>query len=355
MADLPANLCAFIDEPPRSLTVLLIDQSAEDREAIGAAVTGHFGKGRIRTACRVSEALADGLEDVDLIIAGTDLPDLPGIGVLEEIFLLRPDLPVLLTAPANDPQLAVKAIRCGAYDFLVKSPGFLEIIPVAIEKNLVLHRIKQENARLQVQLTSTLAQLRAKNGQLQNLVKELETIAATDALTALPNRRAFASALDQRFAHSLRNDTDLSLITIDLDGFKQLNDTAGHPAGDRMLMLVGRVLRANCRASDIPGRIGGDEFVVLLPETDLDEARSVAGRIKADFEDAAAALCASMDYAGTTSMSLGLVSRAGVRVVCPETFFNLADRALYRAKELGRSRLVIHQDRPLQDVVMPMD
>lgn len=355
MAEVPANLSAFIDEPPRSLTVLLIDQSVEDREAMAKAVSDHFSSSQVRTSCRVSEALADGLEDVDLILAGTDLPDLPGIDVLEEIFLLRPDLPVLLTAPENDPQLAVKAIRCGAYDFLVKSPGYLEIVPVAIEKNLVLHRIKQENARLQVQLTSTLAQLRAKNGQLQILVKELETIAATDALTGLPNRRAFASALDQRFAHSLRSDSDLSLITIDLDGFKQLNDSAGHPAGDRILMLVGRVLRANCRASDVPGRIGGDEFVVLLPDTDLAEARAVAQRIREDFETAAAALCASMDYAGTTSMSLGLVNRAGVRVVCPETFFNLADRALYRAKEQGRSRLVIHQDGPSQNTAKHAD
>jgi diguanylate cyclase (GGDEF)-like protein len=267
---------------------------------------------------------------------------MPGIGILEEIFLLRPDLPVLLTAPENDPKQAAVAIRSGAYDYLVKSPGFLEIIPIAIEKNLALHRIKQENARLQVQLTSTLAQLRAKNSQLQNVVKELETIAATDALTGLPNRRAFAAALDQRFSHAVRHDAELALITIDLDGFKQLNDSAGHPAGDRVLMLVGRVLRANCRASDVPGRIGGDEFVVLLPDTAVDEARRVAERVQADFDEAAASLCEALNYDGKPSMSLGLVNRSGLRISNPETFFNLADRALYAAKERGRARLVVH-------------
>lgn len=340
----PVNLRDFVDDLPRSARVLLVDQHVEQLEAMRDAINTHFAGEVVRTARRVSEALADGLEDVDLVIAGTDLPDLPGIGVLEEIFLLRPDMPVLLTAPRNDPELAVNAIREGAYDYITKQAGYLEMLPMVIEKNLALHRVKQENARLQVQLTSTLAQLRAKNGQLQNLVKELETIAATDSLTGIANRRSFSAALDQRYAYAVRNNSDLALITIDLDGFKQLNDAAGHPAGDRVLMLVSRVLKANCRSSDVPGRVGGDEFVVLLPETDLDEARAVARRIQEDFGHAAEALCRTLIYDGTVSMSLGLVTRKQVAAQSTNAqgFFNLADKALYRAKAAGKSRLVVY-------------
>lgn len=344
MGLLPINLRDFVDDVPRMSRVLLIDQQAEDRDAMREAINAHFAGEVVRTACRVSEALADGLEDVDMVIAATDLADLPGIGVLEEVFLLRPDMPVLLTAPQNDPAQAVQAIRDGAYDYLVKQPGFLDMIPMAIEKNLALHRVKQENARLQVQLTSTLAQLRAKNVQLQNLVKELETIAATDALTGIANRRAFSAALDQRYAQAVRTNSDLALITIDLDGFKQLNDAVGHPAGDRVLMLVSRVLRSNCRSSDVPGRVGGDEFVVLLPETDLDEARAVAERIQNDFCNAAQALCRTLRYPGSVSMSLGLVTRKHVHsdTLSAQSLFSLADQALYLAKAQGKSQLQVY-------------
>ncbi|MEM1356280.1 MAG: diguanylate cyclase [Planctomycetota bacterium] len=349
MGILPVDLGEMVNELPRFSRVLLIDQHTEDLEAMQQTINAHFAGQVVRSARRVSEALADGLEDVDLVIAATDLPDLPGIGVLEEVFLLRPDMPVLLTAPENDPGLAVKAIREGAYDYLVKQPGYLAMIPMVIEKNLALHLVNKEHARLQVQLTSTLAQLRAKNGQLQNLVKELETIAATDSLTGLANRRAFSAALDQRYAYAVRNNSDVALITIDLDGFKQLNDAAGHPAGDRVLMLVSRVLRANCRTSDVPGRVGGDEFVVLLPETDLDEAVAVAERIQEDFGDASEAICRTLQYQGAVSMSLGLVTRkhAPQHTATAEGFFNLADKALYRAKAEGKSRLKIFT--PAQD------
>jgi len=339
MDRLPANLRGFVDRLPAPPRTVLLEPNLGDRDQIIQIFEAHFGPDLLTPVANLAELLGLDLDQIDLVISVTPAPDATGLQVLEEILLLRPDMPIILTACHGDMDEAIATVREGAYDYMVKGNGYTQFLPVVIEKNMALHRIKQENARLQVQLTSTLAQLKGKNEQLEGLVKELETIAATDSLTGIANRRAISAALNQRFAQSQRGQSDIALLVIDMDGFKSLNDTLGHPVGDRMLTLTARVMLANCRASDVPGRIGGDEFVIVLPETGVEEATAVAERIQSDFDRAAEQFCGQVGYTGTISISMGLTTRKLASASNAEQLLSLTDQALYTAKAQGKRQL----------------
>ncbi len=138
---------------------------------------------------------------------------------------------------------AARAIRQGAYDYIVKAGDYLFAIPLMVEKNLAIWQTKQENLRLQEQLTRTLEEVSVKNKQLEAAVKQLAAMAATDPLTGLANRRTLALTMERSFAEAVRYGHDLACIMIDLDGFKLLNDTLGHQRGDGILEAVATILK----------------------------------------------------------------------------------------------------------------
>ncbi len=171
----------------------------------------------------------------------------------------------------------------------------------------------------------SMAQLRA---EVQNSL--LEYRANTDVLTEMPNRRAFQAQSQKEFDVERRQDSPMSLITIDIDCFKAINDLYGHDAGDRVLQQVARVIRSMSAPPHYPMRWGGDEFAVLLPGCDLDRARQVAERLRGGIE-------ALRDQTNGSTVSIGIaLYRAGDN---PDTLFKRADQGLYRAKELGRNRV----------------
>lgn len=177
--------------------------------------------------------------------------------------------------------------------------------------------------------------LRSDNKTLQEKLAAAEHRANTDHLTGLPNR----SVLERDYAglqHS-RNSrsgdggekTKHSLLVIDLDHFKTLNDTQGHAAGDSILIAVADTMRASTRGRDVPVRQGGDEFVVLLPRADVDEAAEVAERIRRGIDELPGFITASI---GVTEIDLSQPLDANLL---------LADRAAYNAKENGRNQVAI--------------
>lgn len=159
--------------------------------------------------------------------------------------------------------------------------------------------------------------------------------AATDSLTGLPNKRAVADTTKRMFAQASRADSNLSLLMLDLDHFKQINDRFGHPVGDQALADVGAALRASLRDSDFAGRDGGEEFCVLLPDTDTDEAHIVAEKIR----DAIAGITLpGLDARLTASVGIATYpTHAGTA----ERLERLADSTLYIAKRSGRDRTEI--------------
>src|SRR5690606_37396256 len=152
-------------------------------------------------------------------------PDGTGLELLDRLQACEPDLPVVLVTGVNVAEVATAAIAHGAYDYVVKAGEYLRTIPLVVEKNLALWRTRQENHRLHAELKRTLEEVRLKNEQLEAAVAELKRMAATDSLTGLGNRRAFARSLDHCFAEAQRQGHDLSCLMIDLDDFKQVNDT----------------------------------------------------------------------------------------------------------------------------------
>ncbi|MEN9785313.1 MAG: hypothetical protein RLZZ299_577 [Pseudomonadota bacterium] len=165
--------------------------------------------------------------------------------------------------------------------------------------------------------------------------RRLLHMATYDALTGLLNRNAVLRELAREYERARRYGRDFTVLMIDLDYFKEINDTWGHPAGDRVLALVGRVLRTNVRTCDHAGRYGGEECMVILVETAAEAAAGVAERIRA----AVARTDFGIDRPIT--VSIGVAGCGPAADVAPERLLERADAALYAAKGAGRNRVFV--------------
>lgn len=328
------------EAPP---AILLVEDDLDTAALMREALSDHFGRDGV-THCRsVAQAISAEVDQVDLVLTDMNLPDGTGLDVLTHLLEQRPDLPIVIVTGEAVLDQAVTAIGQGAYDYVVKASGYLFTIPLVVEKNLAIWRTKQENHELQIELHRTLGQVRVKNQQLELMVQKLEAMATTDPLTGLANRRAFSQALERSFAEANRYNRDLACVMLDVDEFKTLNDTLGHQAGDDLLRRLARVLEANCRRSDVAGRFGGDEFVLLMPQTDRVKAFEVAQRISGEFDEVVRALYADAPPDVRPGLSMGV---ACVRHSFPanaEQLVAQADLALYDAKQAGKGRLAVFE------------
>ena len=182
-------------------------------------------------------------------------------------------------------------------------------------------------------LVVLLARSHADRARLRTLSDTLEQTARTDALTGLLNRRALTDELTRATAHARRRGEPLSVLMIDLDRFKQTNDHFGHEAGDEVLCVVASCMRDTLRGEDAYGRWGGDEFLIVLPTGDEDEARRVAERLRA------AAAGVDLHHVGLQSgvpMSIGTAT-ASQGATTPDEIVRLADLDLYRVKSARAS------------------
>jgi diguanylate cyclase (GGDEF)-like protein len=275
-----------------------------------------------------------------MVICATGLPDGSGLDALAYVRGIRPGLPVVLTGPPNDAELAVEAIRAGAIDFLITTGLDLRTLPLAVEKCLAHQRIKQENERLQQDLSRSLAELAMKNQQLHAVINQLESMARTDDLTGLANRRWLNLMLEGNWAEATRNNLPLACLMIDLDGFKRVNDQFGHHCGDEMLRLAGKVIQACCRSVDTMARYGGDEFCVLLPHAEATEALQVAERILQEFGHTMSRLPFEMPR---LSMSIGVSHIDLSRPINSDQLVMHADEAMYSAKLAGKHGAMIYR------------
>ncbi|WP_105213985.1 GGDEF domain-containing protein [Pseudoalteromonas sp. T1lg22] len=169
--------------------------------------------------------------------------------------------------------------------------------------------------------------------------KELKALAATDALTGINNRRMFMSIGEELFENAKRYQHPMSLLLLDIDYFKKINDVHGHLVGDEALKQVAATLKANLRASDSLARYGGEEFVVVLPETDIASALAVAENLR----HAISAIQIELpgEAALTFTVSIGAAEKTP-DTPCLMGLLTCADNALYRAKETGRNKVINH-------------
>lgn len=167
--------------------------------------------------------------------------------------------------------------------------------------------------------------------------ERIRQLSRTDALTGLHNRRSIMDLLDQSLARAAREQTPLALAILDLDHFKKINDSWGHPTGDRVLQVAARTLREHLREIDHIGRYGGEEFMVILPGTRTEDAAAVLERCRAAL--AAAAVRSDDQQPVPVSASFGLTGQAAGVETTPQQLIQRADEALYQAKSMGRNRV----------------
>jgi two-component system cell cycle response regulator len=318
-----------------SLKLLIIEDDPDQRELIRETLEERFGAGTVSAVSSRAEAMQQSLAEFDLILSDYNLPDATGMQLLNDI-QQRCSTPVIMVTGENVGRIAAEAIRRGATDYIVKFGDYLFTIPLVVEKNLAVAKVRQENARLHAELQLALHEVQEKNAQLEKSLKRIEEVAATDPLTGLYNRRHFGRVIEQLFNEAQRYDNDLACVMIDLDGYKQLNDTLGHQVGDQLLVVAGKVISANMRKMDVAARYGGDEFVLLLPRASIEEAAGVAQRIRDEFRQASAILLRRNEG---VSMSIGVGSTRCDMPVSTEQLIAAADTALYRAKAGGRNRV----------------
>ncbi len=265
-------------------------------------------------------------ESPDLVLLDMVLPDMSGLEVLR---LIKPTddsqfLPVIIQSSKSDIESKVEGLRIGAHDFLVKP--FAEQELVARCANML--RIQQLQERL------------------RDAQRKLEEQSVTDGLTGLKNRRFFDERLHEEFRRAQRYGDTLSLIMIDLDHFKDVNDRHGHPAGDVVLREAAQLIRASIRDPDICARYGGEEFAVILPKTHMTGALAVAERIWKELgnkEYAVAANGAPAPLKIRVSASLGIAFYPSKDISSGELLVRFADQALYKAKQGGRNSICLYQ------------
>lgn len=174
--------------------------------------------------------------------------------------------------------------------------------------------------------------------QRKNLERELQRLATTDMLTGMTNRRAFLDLAERTYAQSRRKGTAMCLLMLDLDHFKSVNDRFGHLEGDRVLVAFTQAVRAQLRGSDTVGRLGGEEFCVLLPQTDTASAAEVATRILAGTRAMCLETVAGEAFSITVSAGLATLLASDKSL---HRLLDRADQSLYSAKRSGRDRLAI--------------
>jgi len=215
-----------------------------------------------------------------------------------------------------------------------------EVVPVAEETLDLMRLVSRAVAhQMQAEVSVRAERARADDAEMKSAsahaeaasnataAQAMEVLAFSDALTRLPNQRAFMARFEAELARSGRHDFPIAVLRIDVDSFKSINDTFGHEAGDRVLASVGEVLLRVSRAEDLPARPGGDEFILVVSYSDVDGAAAVAGRIRKEITEA------SLNLPAPYTVSIGISSS----LLTPRRhLLEAADRALYQTKSSGK-------------------
>ena len=238
----------------------------------------------------------------DVILMDLSLPESSGLDSFLEIHAHAPDIPIVVLTDCNDQDLAIKAIRRGAQDYLVKGE---------VEKNLLIRSLSFAIERHRTMVF-------------------LQHLSLNDDLTDLLNRRGFLSLAQQQIKIAKRANWESMLLFADLDGLKRINDTFGHPEGDRALKAVANILKQTFRSSDLIARLGGDEFVVLAINFNESGVYTITKRLMDNVERYNAK---NPKY--RLSLSYGVARFDPMDQMTIEELISKADEALYRNKKIN--------------------
>lgn len=303
-----------------TLHILAVDPFLEDHEILLSSLKRSQVPAHITFTHSTAEAI-NILKKTspDIIITDHHLPHSNAFHILTEAQEYHPHSPVIFLTRHPEPRMTRDAFHKGIDDVIFKeeldTTSLFDVIGNCLERKK--QKEEQEEA-----------------------TRHLREMAERDGLTGLYNRRFFTEALEREFMRARRYQRLLSVIIIDLDGFKTINDTCGHPKGDVVIQQVGRLLLQTVRFVDTPARYGGDEFVLLLPETGLREAQHLAHRILKEIQTHPFSNDGKL-Y--PLSASIGIAEHTIVQENAAQ-LLKEADEALYQAKKSpksGRPKIVI--------------
>lgn len=297
------------------MPILLVDDDAKSRELICNMLSDEFV---VDTAEEAQDALLRAVEGgYECILIATGAPGFDPLRLCAQLHALERTrlIPIILIASQGEERHVLRGLELAVNDYVMRPVVQLELI-----------------ARLRTQIRR-----KSYNDSLRSSVARTVEMAITDPLTGLYNRRYFDSHLASQFNRAQARKRPLSIMMIDIDHFKMINDNWGHSAGDQILQEIASRLQKNLRGIDLICRYGGEEFIIVMPNTELAAARKVAERIRGEIADRPFALGGGRMLEVTASMGL---SAKNPYEDSAEALLKRADVALYKAKAQGRNRVV---------------
>jgi diguanylate cyclase (GGDEF)-like protein len=309
------------------IKILICDDDPADRKLVRTYLQRITNREIVLLEAGHTEEIQNALDKgrIDLVLMDNQMPGKSGMKWLAEI-AKKQLAPVVMLTGSGTEEIAAQAFQEGAVGYLPKGSlsqkKLSSIIDVALDKWTQLQQARADR-------------------------EKLERLATFDSLTGLYNRRAVLGKLHELINFANRYKEDFSLSMLDIDHFKMVNDHYGHLTGDEVLEEIAVLIRRNIRETDIVGRYGGEEFIIILPKTNLSSAWVVAERLRSIIEKAEMKDSAGNVFAITVSQ--GLV--AWERDEDAASLISRSDEALYKAKEKGRNRVQILLGPSLRDKI----
>ncbi|MFA7307172.1 MAG: PleD family two-component system response regulator [Hyphomicrobium sp.] len=299
----------------RSGRVLLVD----DHPRSAARLLEVLSKGNDAFAERDMHAALTKLTEsnFDLLVVSLSLQDADGLRLCSQVRSLERTrhLPIIMLVEPGDEARLLRGLDMGVNDYLMRP----------IDRHELLARVKTQIKR------------KRHSDFLRHRLAESVELSVTDSLTGLHNRRYMEGHLRTLVSESIRTGRSLSMLVADIDHFKAVNDSHGHDAGDAVLKEFAVRLKRNTRGVDLACRLGGEEFVIIMPDTDLERAYQIGERLRACVAADEFALDGGQSVRVTASVGIGTLENPQDT---PESMFKRADNALYTAKRRGRNRVV---------------
>ena len=324
---------------PHNRSILIVDDNAQNIQLVAS----HLKEEGYRISfSQTGRDVLNKIENAsfDLILLDIMMPEMDGFEICTRV-RQHPEykeVPIIFLTAKIDKDSIVKGFEVGAVDYILKPFHGAELL-ARIRTHLELKAYREKVEEINIQLNKEILKGIRMQEELEEMNRRLYEKATKDALTGLFNRRKMTDLIEYEYDRALRNQLPFSVIITDIDHFKAVNDTHGHDCGDEVLQEVSQILTSMTRKQDQASRWGGEEFLLLLPETDTNGALTLAEKIRTKIEQSSY-FCGKAEL--NITMTFGISCFADGKT--DKTVIKEADIALYEGKNSGRNRCVAYNE-----------